>query len=177
MKRKPTDGNIDRPNRAVTLMVLAALIGSVAIFFGVGTILLLPAIQQAREAKRRQQMANNLKQLSLALESYHDTHKVPGNKEGGDESGQERVPTKTQIEELAIQFKEKWLDEHTEEEIEFKTISSVEKTANGWHVIFESVTLSGEPKGESRQFLHVYIDGNRKLIEVVRGPDETADKE
>lgn len=59
-----------RNRYAFTLVELLVVIAVIGILVG----LLLPAVQAAREAARKVSCKNNLRQLGIALHSYHDTH-------------------------------------------------------------------------------------------------------
>jgi hypothetical protein len=144
----------------------------------IGAALLLPAIQQAREAARRSQSMNYLKQIGLAFHNYHDTYRVFPPAASMDKAGKKkllswRVHILPFVGQAALyqQFHldEPWDSEHNKQFI--KQIPPVYVSPNHADLGKEGKTIYLVPTGEGAAFegkdgrgIREFVDGTSNTI-------------
>ena len=81
-----------------TMLIIAAVVfGGLFVCGGIMAALLMPAVQQAREAARRTQCKNNLKLIGLAMHNYHDTFLLFPAAHLNDQQGQPKLSWRVSI--------------------------------------------------------------------------------
>ncbi len=84
--------------------------------------------------------------------------------------------TKAQVRELAIRYRDEYVAKNHPEDSSFLArgiIQTVERTSDGWHVIFVTETGhdSTTPEGMHDYYLHVFLKASGELDRIERGPD------
>jgi type II secretory pathway pseudopilin PulG len=85
------------PTVLIVILVLVMLVPALICILMILVALLLPAVHQAREAARRTETSQDLRQIGVALLAYHDTHKSLPPAFQADSQGQPGVSWRTAI--------------------------------------------------------------------------------
>ncbi len=154
---------------------------------GVGVALLLPAVQQAREAARRSQGKNNLKQIGLAMHNYHDVHKAFPASGSVDTKNKKLLSWRVHVlpyidgDALYKQFHldEPWDSEHNKQFI--KQMPGVFASPNHENLAKEGKTVYLLPTGEGAAFegnegrgIREFTDGTSNTIMAVEAHSDAA---
>lgn len=147
--------------------------------------LLLPAVSSAREAARRAQSSNNVKQILLAMHNYHDSMNAFPPAYSADKEGKPLLSWRVHIlpyieeKELYDQFRldEPWDSEHNKKLIEkmpaiYRSPNSAAEAGKTNYLTIrgKNTVFSGAKGGKMRDI----VDGTSNTIVLIESPDAAA---
>jgi hypothetical protein len=183
-------GEANRNTALIVLVIVLVAAGGLGVVCCGGLVLFYMSFSGVRDrhAEEWRQATRELEKIQQGMDRLEPEPLFP-DPEFGDSTGagSERVERAVSTEdsewiemlpkvgEAAAQARDAWVADHPEDAaFQDAAVSEIEKTETGWHVVFEVVTLPGEPEGESHLYLHVHLDRDGEVTKVVRGPDEVS---
>lgn len=156
------------PNLFLSLLVLLAVTGIALLCIAIVARQLQQAVNKAQEAAERKQQEQSTAPPEKPAEKPQS--EAAGSQATDGPAEADGGLSEAEIRARAAEHKQEWLAKNPDKAFDDAAVSKVEKTSDGWQVVFGGAGSSEKEEGGSPPQLHVYVDPEGALIKVARQP-------